>query len=238
MSHPPCQNTNIMNNQLTEIAFILDRSGSMDSQLEPAISGFNKFLRDQQETPGEARFTLVLFDDQYEVPCNGIPISEVVELDTTTFVPRGSTALLDAIGKTIMDLGARLASTPEVDRPAQVIVAILTDGYENASEHFTHVEIAKLIAQQRDTYKWQFFFLGANHDAIATAAAMNIDANSSMQFCASPKGYSSSSRSISRKMRAVRKQATNQSMTMQETEDLDSSLSDIGDEEDRKTPQP
>jgi len=223
-----------MNTQLTEIAFILDRSGSMDSQLEPAIAGFNKFLRDQQETPGEARFTLVLFDDRYEVPCNAIPIAEVVDLDTTTFVPRGSTALLDAIGRTIEELGARLSATPEAERPAQVIVAILTDGHENASHDFSLRKVSDLIAQQRDVYKWQFFFLGADQDAIATAATMNIDANSSMRFSSSAQGFRSSSRSISRKMSAMRKQATNQSMTVQETQDLQSSLSDIGHEEDRK----
>jgi hypothetical protein len=223
-----------MNTQLTEIAFILDRSGSMGSQLEPAISGFNRFLRDQQETPGEARFTLVLFDDRYEVPCNAIPIAEVVDLDTTTFVPRGSTALLDAIGRTIEELGARLSATPEAERPAQVIVAILTDGHENASHEFSLRKVSDLIAQQRDVYKWQFFFLGADQDAIATAATMNIDANSSMRFSSSAQGFRSSSRSISRKMSAMRKQATNQSMTVQETQDLKSSLSDIGDEEDRK----
>jgi hypothetical protein len=223
-----------MNIQLTEIAFILDRSGSMGSQLEPAISGFNRFLRDQQETPGEARFTLVLFDDRYEVPCNAIPIAEVVDLDTTTFVPRGSTALLDAIGRTIEELGARLSATPEAERPAQVIVAILTDGHENASHDFSLRKVSDLIAQQRDVYKWQFFFLGADQDAIATAATMNIDANSSMRFSSSAQGFRSSSRSISRKMSAMRKQATNQSMTVQETQDLQSSLSDIGHEEDRK----
>lgn len=223
-----------MNTQLTEIAFILDRSGSMGSQLEPAISGFNRFLRDQQETPGEARFTLVLFDDRYEVPCNAIPIAEVVDLDTTTFVPRGSTALLDAIGRTIEELGARLSATPEAERPAQVIVAILTDGHENASHDFSLRKVSDLIAQQRDVYKWQFFFLGADQDAIATAATMNIDANSSMRFSSSAQGFRSSSRSISRKMSAMRKQATNQSMTVQESQDLKSSLSDIGDQEDRK----
>lgn len=98
-----------MNDQLTEIAFILDRSGSMQALVEPAIAGFNRLLREQQQEPGSARFTLVLFDDRYEVAVKSLPISEVVELDTTTFVPRGGTALLDAIGYTIDGLGKRLA---------------------------------------------------------------------------------------------------------------------------------
>src|SRR6478736_708029 len=116
-----------MNKSLTEIAFILDRSGSMQSMVEPAISGFNRLLREQQQVPGQARFTLVLFDDCYELPINSVPIAEVVELDTASFVPRGSTALLDAIGRTIDDLGKKLGALPEADRPGQVIVAILTD---------------------------------------------------------------------------------------------------------------
>ena len=99
-----------MKQHLTEIAFILDRSGSMQTMVEPAISGFNRLLREQQQAPGSARFTLVLFDDQYEVPFQSVPIAEVVELDTTTFVPRGSTALLDAIEA----LARQLAEGPKV----------------------------------------------------------------------------------------------------------------------------
>ncbi len=139
-----------MNKNLTAIAYILDRSGSMQSMVEPAIAGFNRFLDDQRKAPGHARLTLVLFDDQYEVPCQSLPIEEVTELDTTTYVPRGTTALLDAIGRTIEELGQRLAATPEPERPGQVIVAIFTDGLENASLQFDHHKIARMIAHQRD----------------------------------------------------------------------------------------
>ena len=89
-----------MNPLLTEIAFILDRSGSMASVAASAIAGFNAFLRDQQQAPGHARFTLVLFDDEYLVPADALPIPEVLPLDATTYLPRGSTALLDAMGRT------------------------------------------------------------------------------------------------------------------------------------------
>jgi len=224
-----------MNNSLTEIAFILDRSGSMESQMEAAIGSFNTFLHEQRQTPGEARFTLALFDDRYELPYSSIPISEVTDLDTTTFVPRGMTALLDAIGRTIDELGAKLGALPEESRPGQVIVAILTDGLENASRHYTHQQIADRIAQQRDVYKWQFFFLGANQDAIATAAAMNIDRGSSLQFQQSAAGYESSSRAISRKMSALRKSKANFQMTAEEQRHLEAKLGDIAEEEDPKT---
>jgi len=224
-----------MKNQLTEIAFVLDRSGSMQSQLEAAISGFNDFLREQRSAPGEARFTLVLFDDQYEVPCNAIPIAEAVELDTSTFVPRGSTALLDAVGRTIDDLGGRLAATAEESRPGQVILVILTDGLENASEKYTWKDISKKIKHQRDTYRWEFLFLGANQDAIATASQMNIAAGSAMSYVQDSHGILSAHKTTNRKVRAMRAAASGKPMDALAQADLAASLSQIGEEEDRKS---
>lgn len=223
-----------MNTKLTEIAFILDRSGSMQSQLDSAIKGFNDFLHAQCDVPGQARFTLVLFDNQYDVTCASVPIREVVDLDRRTFVPRGSTALLDAIGRTIDELGARLAATPEADRPGQVIVAILTDGEENASVQFTLAEVSSRIAHQRDVYKWQFFFLGADQDAIATAVKLNIDQASAMRFSADNEGYHSSSKVMSRKMRSLRKSSMGAPLNLQEEHDLKASLSDIRRDEERR----
>lgn len=194
-----------MNPHLTEIAFILDRSGSMESMVEPAISGFNRLLREQQQVPGSARFTLVLFDDQYEVPIESLPIAEVVELDTTTYVPRGSTALLDAIGRTIDELGAKLAAQPEDERPGQVIVAILTDGMENASAHYTWQTIARRIRHQTEHYDWKFLFLGANQDAIATAGRMNIHAADSSNFAMDAHSYGAGQDALNRKMKALRR---------------------------------
>jgi hypothetical protein len=194
-----------MNDQLTEIAFILDRSGSMESMIEPAISGFNRLLREQQNESGSARFTLVLFDDQYEVPVQSLPIAEVVELDTSTFIPRGSTALLDAIGRTIDELGAKLAATPEADRPGQVIVAILTDGMENASHRFTWQDVSERIRHQTGTYGWKFLFLGANQDAIATAGRMSINAADSSNFAMDADSYGAISEALNRKMKALRR---------------------------------
>ena len=193
-----------MNKPLTEIVFILDRSGSMQAMVEPAISGFNRLLREQQQVPGHARFTLVLFDDRYELPFHSVPISEVVELDTSTFVPRGSTALLDAIGRTIDELGKTLSNTPATDRPDQVIIAILTDGEENASTRYTWEEVAKRIRHQTEQYQWQFLFLGANQDAIATAGRMSIQAANTANFAMTGDSYDASKGALSRKMSAVR----------------------------------
>jgi len=223
-----------MNTNLTEIAFILDRSGSMQSCLEAAIAGFNQFLREQQSAPGQARFTLVLFDDQYEVPCLSIPITEVTALDTTTFVPRGSTALLDAIGRTIDELGAKLDAEPETNRPGQVLVAILTDGLENASHRYSLQDVSSRIARQRDTYQWRFLFLGAGQDAIATAVSMNIAAHDSSAFIADNLGFRTSGSSMSRKTMALRKSQAKAPMTAKEQADLHASMSEITAEEDKK----
>jgi hypothetical protein len=174
---------------------------------EAAIAGFNQLLRDQQQAPGEARLTLALFDDHYEVPINSVPIAEVVELDTTTFVPRGSTALLDAIGRTIDELGQRLADTPEALRPGTTIVAILTDGLENASTRFTWQEVAARIRHQQDHYQWQFLFLGAQQDAIATAANLNIRASHACTLNQAAEDFLAAKGAISRKIRASRAKA-------------------------------
>src|SRR4030095_14845548 len=110
---------------------------SMESCREATIGGFNSFLQEQQRTEGLARLTLILFNDEYLAPIDALPVAEILPLDNDSYVPRGSTALLDAIGRTIDELGARLASLPEQDRPVQVIVAILTDGLENSSQKYT-----------------------------------------------------------------------------------------------------
>ncbi len=195
-----------MNKDLSEIAFILDRSGSMQPLVEAAISGFNHFLTEQQSAPGLARLTLVLFDDEYLVPVESIPVAEVVPLDITTYVPRASTALLDAIGRTIDDLGTRLAALPEENRPGKVIVAILTDGLENASRHFTWRDISARIRHQTDAYNWEFLFLGANQDAIATAAQLNIGAHNAATFVADAAGHQASNAAFSRRAVALRRQ--------------------------------
>lgn len=197
----------IMNPNLAEIAFILDRSGSMESLREQAIAGFNHFLGDQAKQPGEARLTLVLFDDEYLVPFDAAPLGNIIPLNAATYVPRNSTALLDAIGHTIDRLGQRLASTAECERPGQVIVAILTDGFENASTRYTWKNVAARIRHQQEKYNWRFLFLGANQDAIATAARLNISAFNAATFRADEKGFGASTRAVARRTTAIRQAA-------------------------------
>jgi len=189
---------------VTEIAFILDRSGSMDMHAPAAIAGFNEFLREQQAVEGIARLTLVLFDDCYEVPVDNLPVSEVVALDSRSYRPRGTTALLDAVGRTIRSFRERIRALPESQRPDQVIFAIFTDGLENASKGHTWADIAQRIRKRQTKDGWQFLFLAANQDAIATAAQMNIHAKDAATASFTEYGIRGSARAFNRKLRAMR----------------------------------
>ncbi len=202
--NPTSNTSSAKSKAFAEIAFILDRSGSMESMKEAAISGFNQFLKEQQAEPTPARFSLVLFDNEYIRVVNRFNIQEVEGLDTSTFVPRGSTSLLDAIGRTIVGLRQQIGESPEEFRPGKVILAILTDGQENSSVEYNLQMVNNLISEARRD-DWDIFFLGANQDAIATAIQMGIDHRNSTSFAASEAGYHISSRSISEKMRSKRR---------------------------------
>lgn len=181
----------------------------------------------------DARFTLVLFDDEYLVPQCSQPIRQVPPLDSNTYVPRSMTALLDAIGRTISDLGKQLAALPEKDRPGQVIVAIFTDGLENASTDYDLKKIAKMIQHQQDVYKWTFLFLGANQDAIASAARMGIARANSSTVQYSKRGMRSSSASLTRKMSAMR----HYSRTGEKSADYEAPMTEIVKEEENNADQ-
>jgi len=196
--------------QHVEIAYILDRSGSMQPMQEPAVAAFNDFLKAQLAVPGEARLTLVQFDDRYEVPVAALRLPEVPQLTAATYTPRGSTALLDAIGRTIRDLDTRLQKLPAKHQPAKVIIAIFTDGEENASREYTAKHISDLIHLYRDTKGWEFLFLAANQDAIATAARMSMDHGASGNVVYSKAGIQSTGGALSRKVRASRLKASGQ----------------------------
>jgi len=219
-----------MNTNLTEIAYVLDRSGSMGPMTESAIAGFNEFLQEQLDVPGDANLSLLLFDNEFLTPYTRTPLENVRELTAQTYVPRGSTALLDAIGMTIESLGEQLAVLPEKARPGKVIISIFTDGYENASVKYSFEEIQKLITHQRTNYQWEFLFLGANEDAVATAGQMGIAREMTSRSEFSVKGVYSSSKSFSRKVRAMREQG----MNMEESPDLHKPMDEIVEEEEGK----
>ena len=192
-----------MRNNFTRIAVILDRSGSMESCKESTVAGFNSFMGEQKKLPGDASVKLVQFDNEYETVFDK-PLKDTPELTQQTFVPRGSTALLDAQGRTIVDLGNELDKLPEQDRPSKVIVVTITDGYENASKEFTTEKIAEMIKHQRDVYGWDFVFLGANQDAIKTAAKMNIPMGSAISYNTSKAGVHNTMAAVSNYVGASR----------------------------------
>lgn len=164
------------------IVCVIDRSGSMASVVDDAIGGYNTFLKAQQALPYPAKWSLVLFDHEYLMVEKNVDIAAAVPLDNERFVPRGSTALLDAIGRTIDDTGTMLATLPESERPDKVLMAILTDGHENASSDYSRERIARMIEHQRTVYSWEFIFLAANQDAISAAASIAIPAASAVNY--------------------------------------------------------
>lgn len=172
----------------SEIICIIDRSGSMGSIADDAIGGFNAFLEQQKLDPGEATLTFIQFDTEYEVVHENKPLMDVPELNNSTYQPRGMTALLDAVGKTIDGVGKRLANMSEENRPDKVIVAILTDGAENSSSKYSLSQINKMVTLQKDVYNWEFIFLAANQDAFAEAAKLGIDQEDAVNFDATNQG--------------------------------------------------
>jgi hypothetical protein len=222
-----------MNPNLTEIAYILDRSGSMQPLQEPAVTAFNAFVQSQLDVPGDARLTLVQFDDAYEVPIAATFLRHVPQLTAATYTPRGSTALLDAIGRTIKETDRRLLALLDSEKPAKVILAIFTDGQENASHEYSAKHISDLIRLYRDEKGWEFIFLAANQDAIASAGAMHMDAHLSANVSFSVQGMKSTSGAMSRKVRAMRMKASD-TMDAQAMEDDAKSMNDIVKEEEGK----
>lgn len=175
------------NPDLTEIAIVQDRSGSMASCQSESQKGVNAFIESQRAVKGETHVTFVQFDDRIDMMYENKPIHLVFDYKLQ---PRGSTALLDAIGKTIFSVGERLASTPESSRPNRVFFVINTDGEENASREYTLAQISDMITVQRDQWKWEFIFLGADQDAIATASAMGIAVASTLSYDSAKTGDS------------------------------------------------
>ena len=186
---------------LTEIVCILDKSGSMASVKNDAIGGFNTFIKDQKNVAGEATLSLIMFAAGYSIIYEGKNIKDAPDLDDKTFIPGGSTALLDAIGKTINAVGVRLSNISEQDRPSKVIFVILTDGEENSSREFTKAKINEMITHQKDTYNWAFIYLAANQDVFSEAGKIGIGAGQTMCYNSTSQGtrnvYNSMSSTVS-----------------------------------------
>jgi Mg-chelatase subunit ChlD len=169
----------------TALAVVLDRSGSMSAIKSDAEGGLKQFIADQKGQPGKITLTLARFDTEYELVYVN---RDLYEIDGIKLQPRGGTALLDAIGRTITKVGEDLESMTENDRPGKVLFVIITDGMENSSVEWTREKVFEAITRQRDTYGWEFIFLAANQDAVQTGREMGIADRNSMTFAATGEG--------------------------------------------------
>ena len=171
-----------MNTNLTELVFILDRSGSMGGMENDTIGGFNSMLSKQQAEPGDCRITTVLFDNEYELLHDRIDIKAVGAITTSEYFVRGQTALLDAVGRTITKIGGVQKNTAEEYRAGKVLFVITTDGLENASREFSYDKIKTMVEHQKTKYGWEFIFLGANIDAVDVANRFGVASNRAQNF--------------------------------------------------------
>jgi hypothetical protein len=188
------------NPDYTHIALVVDRSGSMASIKTDMEGGLKTYLEEQAALPGKCLVDLTIFDTDIDQVYTGRPVGSA----TVGIVPRGATALLDAIGKTVVSLGERLAKLSEDDRPEHVIVATITDGYENSSREFTHGTLQQLIEEQQAKWNWKFVFLGAGLDASKQGAGMGMAKGMSSHYAPTSAGVAMGTQSLSNYTSAVR----------------------------------
>lgn len=178
----------IMKKNLTELVFILDKSGSMSGLEKDTIGGYNSMLEQQRNTDGSCVITTVLFDNYSQLLHDRIDIRAVKPITGKEYYVGGSTALLDAIGKTIEKIVTVQKNTAEDYRAEKVMFIIITDGEENSSRYFSSSQVKKMIKEQKERYGWEFIFLGANIDAVETAAAFGISADRAADYVPDQKG--------------------------------------------------
>lgn len=171
-----------MKKGLTEVVFILDRSGSMSGLEADTIGGFNSMIEKQKKEEGEALISTVLFDDQSEVLYDRVPVSRIEPMNDRQYYVRGCTALLDAVGGAIHHIGNIHKYAREEDVPERTIFVITTDGMENASRIYNYDKVRRAIERQKERYHWEFIFLGANIDAAAEAARFGIDSSRAARY--------------------------------------------------------
>ncbi len=197
-----------MKKGLTELVFILDKSGSMAGLESDTIGGFNSMLKKQKALPGECRITTVLFDNRYELLHDRIDIQAVSSITEREYQVGGSTALLDAIGRTIQKLIDVQRNTAEAYRAENVMFVIITDGEENASREYSSQKVKAMIEHEKERFGWEFVFLGANIDAVETAGRFGISADRAVDYVPDGAGTELNFRMMSEAVATFRKMRT------------------------------
>lgn len=193
-----------MKKNLTELVFILDKSGSMSGLENDTIGGFNSMLEQQKKVGGQCIITTVLFDNRYELLHDRMDLRAIRPITRREYSVGGSTALLDAMGKTIHKIATAQKNTAEDYRAEKVMFVIITDGEENASRYYSSVQVKDMIRRQKERYGWEFIFLGANIDAVETAGRFGINADRAVDYVADSKGTQLNYRMMSESVAAFR----------------------------------
>lgn len=193
-----------MKNNITEIVFILDRSGSMAGLEEDTVGGFNAMIKSQREIDGECLVSTVLFDGESKVLHDRVRLAEVPEMTTRDYTVRGCTALLDALGGAIRHIGNIHKYIRREDVPERTLFVITTDGMENASRRYTAGDVKAMIEEKKEKNNWEFLFIGANIDAVKTADSYGIDKDRAVNYSSDKKGTGVIYKAVSETVRNVR----------------------------------
>ena len=194
-----------MRKGLTELVFILDRSGSMSGLEADTIGGYNSMMKKQKKEEGEAIVSTVLFDDETEVLYDRVPLAKVPEMTEKDYYVRGCTALLDAVGGAIHHIGNVHKYARDEDRPEKTLFVITTDGQENASHRYTYDKVKRMVERQKKKYGWEFLFLGANMDAVAEAKRFGIAPERAVRYQCDEEGTAVNYRVLSETVSRVRR---------------------------------
>ncbi len=203
-----------MRKGLTEVVFILDRSGSMSGLEADTIGGYNSMLEKQKKEEGEAILSTVLFDDRTEVLHDRMDLKKVEKITGKDYFVRGCTALLDAVGGAIHHIGKVHKELPEEERPEKTLCIITTDGMENASKQYSYEKVKKMVEKKKTKHHWEFIFLGANIDAIEVAGRFGIAANRAVRYECDSVGTALNFNVMSRMVGCARHSASDLDMTM------------------------
>lgn len=194
-----------MRKGLTEIVFILDRSGSMGGLEADTIGGYNSLIERQKKEDGEVYVSTVLFDDVCEVLHDRVPLEDIKPMTDREYYVRGCTALLDAIGGAIHHIGNVHKYAREEDRPEKTLFIITTDGQENSSRRYSYDKVKRMVERQKERFGWEFLFLGANIDAVAEAGRFGIRSDRAVNYHCDSKGTAVNYKALSKAVSKVRR---------------------------------